>query len=106
MSQIKECVENAATPSKEATDGAWHWVRYDGFGGLTDWVPAQRQGNHWNSISFSGIPLSEILVGPAIIFPTPVALRYRFSGDLQWQYTERPEQATLPCEIQNLCVAP
>lgn len=32
----------------------------------------------------------------------PVAIRYRFNGDLQWQYTERHEQATQPCEIENL----
>lgn len=29
-------------------------------------------------------------------------LRYRMRGDLQWQYTERPEQATHAAEVQHL----
>ncbi len=34
--------------------------------------------------------------------PTGVAIRYRFTRDLQWQYTENRIQATPPCEIQEL----
>lgn len=29
-------------------------------------------------------------------------LRYRMRGDLQWQYTERPEQAAHAAEVQRL----
>lgn len=32
----------------------------------------------------------------------PVAWRYRMKGDLQWQYTERPEQFTHADEVQEL----
>lgn len=34
-----------------------------------------------------------------------VAYRYKFKGDLQWQYTETLAQATQPCEIQYLYIA-
>lgn len=55
----------------EPLDGAWHWVRFESLDGLTDWTPAQRQRNHWNSVSFSGIPLAEVTVGPALTCAAP-----------------------------------
>ena len=54
--------------SPDILDGSWHWVRFDGFDGMTDWTPAQRQGNHWNSVSFRGIPMREVEVGPALVY--------------------------------------
>lgn len=32
----------------------------------------------------------------------PEPIRYRMRGDLQWQYTERPEQAAHAHEVQRL----
>ena len=40
--------------------------------------------------------------GPPSGAGEPVAWRYRMKGDLQWQYTERPEQFTHADEVQEL----
>lgn len=50
-------------PEEATKQGAWYWVRYDGLDGWIDWTPAQRQGNHWNSVGFRGIPMHEVEVG-------------------------------------------
>ena len=39
---------------------------------------------------------------PATASGEPVALRYRMHGDLQWQYTENPDQASHADVIQRL----
>jgi hypothetical protein len=50
--------------SNESTkQDAWYWVRYEGLDGWIDWTPAQRQGKHWNSVGFRGIPMHEVEVG-------------------------------------------
>lgn len=54
--------------SPHILDGAWHWVRFDSLDGLTEWMPAQRQGNHWNSVSFRGIPMREVEIGPMLVY--------------------------------------
>lgn len=36
----------------------------------------------------------------------PVAIRYKLQGDMNWQYTENPNQPTPPCVIQRLYAAP
>jgi hypothetical protein len=51
----------------EIPNGAWYWVRFESANGMTDWTPAQRQGNHWNSASFSGIPMQEVEVDYALV---------------------------------------
>ena len=39
---------------------------------------------------------------PAPASGEPVALRYRMRGDLQWQYTENPDQASHADAVQKL----
>lgn len=53
----------------EPRDGGWYLVRYEGLDGVLE-VPAQRRHNHWNSVSFSGIPLSECKVVSEILIPS------------------------------------
>lgn len=62
----------ATVAPTEVADGAWHWVIYETLAGERNWAPAQRKRNHWNSTNFSGIPLCEVTVGPAITLAAPV----------------------------------
>jgi hypothetical protein len=64
------------TAPAAAVDGGWHLVLYEFLDGGRQWVPAQKQRNHWNSVRFSGIPDHEVQVGPAIGVepPTPERL--------------------------------
>lgn len=71
--KARAALENQPQAGQEPVEGGWHWVRFESLNGLTDWTPAQRQRNHWNSVSFSGIPSSEVTVGPALTHPTPQA---------------------------------
>ena len=69
QNQHAQAVGRALTlESPDIVDGAWHWVRFDGLDGMTEWTPAQRQGNHWNSVSFRGIPMRSVEVGPALAY--------------------------------------
>ena len=48
--------------------------------------------------------LREICARWVASLTTPVALRYRMNGDLQWQYTERKDQTLHASEVQQLRV--
>jgi hypothetical protein len=71
LNMTNERNETPETLSSDAKEQAWHWIRRENWGGLTKWVPAQRQGNHWNSSAFSGIPHQEVIVGPELVPPPP-----------------------------------
>lgn len=100
-------LERAALPAQavgtvattEAADGAWHWVIYETLEGERKWVPAQRVRNHWNSTGFSGIPLSEVSVGPVIT----LAARAQDVAPTDAQDDE-PEAAALLRKYRKLCV--
>ena len=55
-------------------DGGWYWVLYQDWGGKTQWVPAQRVDNHWNSAIFRGMSLDEVTVGPELTPPASMAI--------------------------------
>lgn len=63
MTELQGCGRLLSLESPEIPDRSWYWVRFDGIDGWTPWTPAQRQGNHWNSVSFRGIPMREVEVG-------------------------------------------
>jgi hypothetical protein len=64
--QNLERASTGGAVSIEPKDGGWYLVRYEGLDGVLE-VPAQRRHNHWNSVSFSGIPLRECEVVAEIL---------------------------------------
>ncbi|MFN9473246.1 hypothetical protein [Acidovorax sp.] len=66
--------EATHSPRVVAFDGDWHWVRRTGTSEeMSRWVPAQRERGHWNSATWSGVPMSEIEVGERLQHATAQA---------------------------------
>lgn len=58
------------------------------------------------SYKLTGCYLAWIAWKAAKADAVPVAIRYRMAGDMQWQYTERADQATHATEVELLSVIP
>lgn len=59
-------------PSVFRSNG-WYWVKKKGWGEqYGDWEPAEwrQESKSWYSITFSGIPDSEMIVGEPLVAPT------------------------------------